>query len=217
VVTVPPLLMAVVCAAIGMMAGGGSDPLSGATGGIVSLIETLLRFFGIGVAIIIGDQAWRRPRASFEEGWAEGRRKAGDILLATLGLTFCTYLASLTGSFLGILSYALIAVVVFFLIYTIPAAAIGGVPGGAALQTSIDAVRATPLPALVLAIVSVAIFLIVEIFVIPELSLAIVPYLSGSLNPLILVVDAIVEAIFEGYLAIVVAKVYTDTAFRRRW
>ena len=65
VVILPPLLMSIVCAALGMMGGGGNDPLGSATGGILSLIETLLRFFGIGVAIIIGDQTWRRSRASF--------------------------------------------------------------------------------------------------------------------------------------------------------
>jgi len=214
---VPPLLMSVICAALGMMAGGGSDPLSSATGGILSLIESLLRFFGLGVAIIIGDQTWRRSRASFEDGWAEGRRKTGDILLATIGLTFCLFIAGLTGNFLGPVSYLVVAVVVYFLIYTIPAAAIGGVPGGAALQSSIEAVRAAPIPALVLAIVSLILFFVLEILVIPELSFAIVPYLSGSLNPLILVIDSVVEAIFEGYIAIVAAKVFADNSFARRW
>jgi hypothetical protein len=217
VVVVPPLLMSVICAALGMMAGGGSDPLSSATGGILSLIESLLRFFGLGVAIIIGDQTWRRSRASFEDGWAEGRRKTGDILLATIGLTFCLFIAGLTGNFLGPVSYLVVAVVVYFLIYTIPAAAIGGVPGGAALQSSIEAVRAAPIPALVLAIVSLILFFVLEILVIPELSFAIVPYLSGSLNPLILVIDSVVEAIFEGYIAIVAAKVFADNTFARRW
>jgi hypothetical protein len=220
VVIVPPLLMSVICAAIGMMGAGGgvgSGSLGTATGGIISLIEVLLRFFGLGVAIIIGDQTWRRSRASFEDGWAEGRRKTGDILIATLGLTFCLYIAGLVGGFLGPLVFLLVAVVLFFLIYTIPAAAIGGVPGGATLQTSIEAVRFAPLPALVLAIVSVALYFVLEIFVIPELSLAIVPYLTGSLNPLVLVFDSLVESIFEGYLAIVAAKVYADNAFARRW
>jgi hypothetical protein len=217
VVVVPPLLMSVICAALGLMAGGGSDALSSATGGILSLIESLLRFFGLGVAIIIGDQTWRRSRASFEDGWAEGRRKTGDILLATIGLTFCLFIAGLTGNFLGPVSYLVVAVVVYFLIYTIPAAAIGGVPGGAALQSSIEAVRAAPIPALVLAIVSLILFCLLEILVIPELSFAIVPYLSGSLNPLILVIDSVVEAIFEGYIAIVAAKVFADNAFARRW
>jgi len=217
VVVLPPLLMSVICAALGMMGGGGSDPLGSATGGLLSLIESLLRFFGLGVAIIIGDQTWRRSRASFEDGWSEGRRKSGDILLATIGLTFCLFIAGLTGTFLGLLSYLVVAVVVYFLIYTIPAAAIGGVPGGAALQTSIEAVRSAPIPALVLAIVSLGLFFALEIFVIPELSLAIVPYLSGSLNPLILVIDSIVEAIVEGYIAIVAAKVFADSTFARRW
>jgi hypothetical protein len=220
VVIVPPLLMSVICAAIGMMGAGGAvggGSLGNATGGIISLIETLLRFFGLGVAIIIGDQTWRRSRASFEDGWSEGRRKTGDILIATLGLTFCLFIGNLVGQFLGPLGFLLDAVIVFFLIYTIPAAAIGGIPGGATLQTSIEAVRSAPVPALVLAIVAVALFFVLEIFVLPELSLAIVPYLTGSLNPLILVFDSLVESIFEGYLAIVAAKIYADNAFARRW
>jgi hypothetical protein len=219
VVIVPPLLMSVICAALGMMGGGGGggDPLSSATGGILSLIESLLRFFGLGVAIIIGDMTWRRKRASFEEGWAEGRRKSGDILLATIGLTFCLFIAGLTGNFLGPFAYLVVAVVVYFLIYTIPAAAVGGVPGGAALQSSIEAVRAAPIPPLVLAIVSVALFFVLELVVAPELSYAIAPYLTGSLSPLILVFDSVIESIFEGYIAIVAAKVYADVAFARRW
>ncbi len=221
VVIIPPLLMAVISAALGMMAGStaASDPLGGMTGGIVSFIEALLRFFGLGVAIIIGDQAWRRKRASFEDGWAEGRRKAGDIIFATIGLTFCIYIAGLAGQLLGIgiIGLALMAVVVFFLIYTIPAAAIGGVPGGAALQASLEAVRAAPLPALVLAIVSLGVFVGIEAFVSPQLSFAIAPYVSGALNPVLLLVNALLTSIGEGYIAIVVAKVYADTSFRPRW
>jgi len=219
VVIVPPLLMGVICAAMGMMAvgGGASDPLGSATGGIISLIETLLRFYGLGVAIIIGDQTWRRTRASFEDGWSEGRRKTGDILIATIGLTFCLFIAGYTANFLGPFALLLTAVVVFFLIYAIPATAIGGVPGGAALQTSIDTVRSAPIPALVLAIVAVLVFFALELFVLPELSLAIAPFLVGSLNPLILVFDALIESIFEGYIAIVAAKVYADNTFARRW
>jgi len=217
VVILPPLLMSIICAALGMMGGGGNDPLGSATGSILSLVETLLRFFGIGVAIIIGDQTWRRSRASFEDGWSEGRRKAGDILIATLGLTFCLYIAGLVGGYLGPVGFLLVAIVAFFLIYTVPAAAIGGIPGGATLQSSIEAVRAAPVPALALALVTVAIFLLVELFVVPELSLAVVPYITGSLSPLIFVFDSVVESIFEGYIAIVAAKVYADNAFARRW
>jgi hypothetical protein len=206
VVIIPPLLMAVISAALGMMAGStaASDPLGGMTGG---------------VAIIIGDQAWRRKRASFEDGWAEGRRKAGDIIFATIGLTFCIYIAGLAGQLLGIgiIGLALMAVVVFFLIYTIPAAAIGGVPGGAALQASLEAVRAAPLPALVLAIVSLGVFVGIEAFVSPQLSFAIAPYVSGALNPVLLLVNALLTSIGEGYIALVVAKVYADTSFRPRW
>jgi len=78
-------------------------------------------------------------------------------------------------------------------------------------------VRSAPIPALVLAIVAVLVFFALELFVLPELSLAIAPFLVGSLNPLILVFDALIESIFEGYIAIVAAKVYADNTFARRW
>ncbi len=43
-----------------------------------------------------------------------------------------------------------------FLIWTIPAAAVGGIPGGAAIQVSIERVRAQPLPAILATVVALA-------------------------------------------------------------
>src|SRR5476651_461754 len=78
--------------------------------------------------------------------------------MASFGFTFVLYIARLVGAFFGPFGVLLIAAAVVFLIYTIPAAAIGGVPGGAALQVSIERARANPLPTIIVTIVSLAVY-----------------------------------------------------------
>ena len=99
-------------------------------------------------------------RATFDEAWDEGRRKAGGILIATIGFYFLFYVAGYIGGFSGspIVQIALELIVAFLLIYTIPAAAIGGMPGNFAIGASFRAVKANVPAAIVLAVVFVVLW-----------------------------------------------------------
>ena len=218
-IVVVPLLMGVVGVFVGQIggdAGGGSGVFGGLTSGIMSLLILLLKMFAFGAACILADMAWRRGRASFDEGWNEARRKGGEILTASMGFTFVLYLASFAGSIVGPLAPILIAVAIYFLIYTIPAAAIGGVPGGAALQVSIERARANPLPTIIVAVVSVAAFLYLDVLLAPLFTVLLAPLSFASLGLLAALFGAIVQAIAVGYIALIVTKTYGDISFGRR-
>jgi hypothetical protein len=211
-IIVVPLLMGVVGVFIGQIGGGSGG---GIIGGLTQLLIILLDLFAFGAACIIADAAWRRGRASFDDGWNEARRKGGEILTAAMGFTFVIYLAQFAGTLIGVLANVLLAVALYFLIYTIPAAAIGGVPGGAALQISIERARYHPLPTIVVAIVSVAVYL---------LSTLLMPYFTpllaqtsfASLNLVAALFGAVVQSIAVGYIALIVTKTYADISFGRR-
>ena len=91
--------------------------------------------FCFGVAVIAANNVWRGRRATFDEAWEEGRHKAGGILIAAIGFYFLIYVGQYAGRCLGsaVLQIVLQLVAAFFLIYTIPAAAIGGMPGNLAI------------------------------------------------------------------------------------
>ena len=216
-IVVIPLLMAVIGVLLQLTLvpyGGGA--IGGLMSQLASFITILLELFGLGAACIIADDAWRHGRASFENGWADARNRGGDILFAALGFTLLLSVAQYAGSLLGPLAIVLIVLVIVFLIWTIPAAAVGGVPGGAAIQVSIDRVRGAPLPAVIAAIVTVALLAIG------------VPILSGYLGgwiPLLResviaysLVSALLQGIAVAYVALILTKTYTDAAFgTRRW
>jgi hypothetical protein len=217
-IVVVPLLMAVigVFLQLTMITSYGGGALGSLTGQLALFIRIMLELFGMGAACIIADDAWRHGRASFEKGWAEARVRGGDILFAALGFTLLLSVAQYAGSLIGPLSLALTVLVVVFLIWTIPASAIGGVPGGAAIQASIDRVRGAPLPAVIAAIVSVALLWIG----VPLLSVYLgdaIPLLSASIIANLLI-GALLQGIAVSYVALVLTKTYTDAAFgTRRW
>jgi hypothetical protein len=217
-IVVVPLLMGVVSVFVGEIGGDpvGGGVFGGITAGIMSLLILLLKMFAFGTACIIADMAWRRGRASFDEAWNEARRKGGEILTAAMGFTFVLYLAGYAGSLIGPLAPILIAVAIYFLIYTIPAAAIGGVPGGAALQISIERARQYPVPTIIVAVVSVAAFLYLNVLFTPLLELLVTPLSFASVNLIVGLFGAIVQAIAVGYIALVVTKTYADISFGRR-
>lgn len=205
---VAPLLMAVVGIAVGMLLPSSGGALGGITGGLTQFFLFLLDAFGLAVSVILADGAWRRGRGSFEDAWSDARRKAGDILLAAIGLNFVLFVAIYAGSLLGgSLQLILAAIAFFFLIYTIPAAAIGGIPGAAALQVSIDRVRRDPLRAAILTVVFVAVYWYVGVAAAPLLYSA-----DGLIASLI---GALLKALALAYLSLVLAKNYADGAFGR--
>ncbi|MDQ6942858.1 MAG: hypothetical protein M3169_10155, partial [Candidatus Eremiobacteraeota bacterium] len=104
-IVVVPLLMAVigVFLQLMMMTSRGGGVLGPLTGQLASFIAIILELFGLGAACIIADDAWRRGRASFENGWAEARNRGGDILFAALGFTLLLTVAQYVGALLGVL------------------------------------------------------------------------------------------------------------------
>jgi len=187
-----------------------TNAIGGVGAGLFNIIVQLIYLWAFGIAIIQASHIWRGRRGSFDEAWEEGRSKFGGILLAAVGFQFVIWAASYIGSFFGgILGIVLGVVAAFFLIYTIPAAAIGGMPGSLAISASIRAVRANVVGSIVLAIVFVGLWLIGPIYL---------PYAIGGLSQVLYsLVMAAYEAIVLAYLAFPFAKQYDDVAFRGLW
>ncbi len=190
--------------------------LSSANSGLAGLIAQLVGSFGLAVALIVASKAWRSARAPFDDAWDEARRKAGDILFAALGFGFVIYIASLVGSFLGEFgTIALTLVAYYFFIYTMPAAAIGGVPGSASLNVSVERARRAPLPTLVVTAVYMLAFTFVPTLAVQALGPVLLGnslFASGIASSLIV---AVIKAIVSGYVALVLAKTYEDVSYGR--
>ncbi len=209
---VMPLLAAVVDLLIQQISPFFTNAVGGAGSFLFGIIVNLVYGFCFGVAVIAANNVWRGRRAGFDEAWEEGRLKAGGILIATIGFYFLIYVAQYAGQLIGstILQLVLEVVVAFFLIYTIPAAAIGGMPGNLAIGASFRAVRENLLGAGILAIVFVVLWIWLPYFVVAQVgaNLGVVGY------ELVL---AAIKAIVLAYLAFPFAKQYDDVAFRGYW
>jgi hypothetical protein len=215
-IVVVPLLMAVASILVTMvLAPAGGGLVGYATGGITGLILILLELFGLGVACIIADDAWRHGRASFDKGWTQASARAGQILYTALGITMIFAILQYAMTLLPFVALALMAVAVFFLIWAIPGSAVGGLGGADAIQVSIDRVRANlPLAAVTAVVVALASFAAGAATVWMWAALA--PYAGGSgiVDGLI---GALVQAIANSYIALIITKTYTDASFTRRW
>ena len=186
-----------------------NDVLSSLSGSIMQLLVFLFDCFGLAISVIIADRVWRSGKGSFEEGWEEGRRKAGDIFVAALGLNFLIYIALQLGSFISAcVGEALFLIAFFFLIYTIPAAAIGGVPGMMALNTSIERVRANYPVAIALAVCFILLYWAAGI---------VVRFFTVDFGVTSLLLTALVHAIALGYFSLVLARAYDSVSFVRRF
>ncbi|MBD5656837.1 MAG: hypothetical protein IAI50_16900 [Candidatus Eremiobacteraeota bacterium] len=217
-IALAPLLAAVAQILLFMLlpADAGSGFLGAANSSISGLVAQLITGFGFGVALIVAEAAWRRGRAPFDTAWEEAQRKAGGILLATIGLGFIVYVAGLVGSILpGFGSIFLVLIAYFFFIYTIPAAAIGGFPGSAALQASLETARRAPLATLIVMVVYVFTFAYLPTLVVDLLQpllLGTSIFASGVVSSLLV---AAVKAVVTGYVALVLAKTYDDASYGR--
>jgi hypothetical protein len=209
---VMPLLAAVVNLLIAQISPLFTDPLGGGGGFLFAIIVQLVYGFCFGVAVIGANNVWRNRRSTFDEAWEEGRRKAGGILIATIGFYFLVYIAQYAGSLFGsvALQIALQLVAAFFLIYTIPAAAIGGMPGNLAIGASFRAVRENLPAAAILAIAFVCLWVLLPDFIVNRfaLGLGVIGYE---------LVHAAIKAVVLAYLAFPFAKQYDDVAFRGYW
>jgi hypothetical protein len=209
-VFVMPLLAAMVDVTIRQLLPFFTDAVGGLGAGLFALLVQLIYLWAFGVTIIQANNIWRKRRGTFDEAWGEGRVKFGGIALAAVGFQFVVWAAGLVGGYFGQLGVLLEAAAAFFLIYAIPAAAIGGLPGQLALSGSIRAVRANPAASAVLAVV----FIVLWGVLIP---LAL-PYVLVNLPPIgWQLVVAAVKALALGYLAFPFAKQYDDIAFRGLW
>jgi hypothetical protein len=208
---VMPLLAAVVDLLIGQITPFFTNAVGGAGNWLFQIVVQLVYGFCFGVAVIGANNVWRTRRATFDEAWEEGRHKAGGILIAAIGFYFLVYVAQYAGSLLGVIAQIVLQLVVaFFLIYTIPAAAIGGMPGNLAIGASFRAVRENLLGAAILAIAFVLLWVLLPEFVVNRfaLGLGVIGYQLTF---------AAIRAIVLAYLAFPFAKQYDDVAFRGFW
>lgn len=210
-VFVIPLLAAVLELLLTQLSYLFTDPTGGAGAGLFGMLIQLVYLWAFGVAIVQANNIWRNGRGSFDEAWEEGRAKFGAIALAAVGFQFVVWAAGYLGMLLvavsGAIPLALQAVAAFFLIYTIPSAAIGGIPGAMAISASIRAVRAAPLGSVILAVVFFAIWFIAVPLALPY---ALV-HVSATIGSFVI---AAVRAVALAYLAFPFAKQYDDVAFR---
>ncbi|HEX3468883.1 MAG TPA: hypothetical protein VHT05_12470 [Candidatus Elarobacter sp.] len=215
-IIVVPLLMAIIGVLLTVtMASFSAGGVGSLTLGLAQLIELLLGLFGLGTACVIADDAWRHGRASFERGWTETQRRSGEIMMAAIGFGLLTSVALYLTQIVGLVGYLLTAVVIVFLIWTIPAAAVGGIPGGAAIQVSIERVRARPIPAIVATVVALVLLGYVVPLVGSWIASLLLVWTVGSLLPELLIV-ALFQSIAVSYIALVITKIYTDDAFSTR-
>jgi hypothetical protein len=188
-------------------------------GGFIASLTTflllLIQLFALGVSIIIADAGWRKGSASFDDAWQDARHKGRDILFAAFGFTFVLNIAQYAGTILGgTIGIILLAIAMYGLIYTIAAAAIGGIPGGAAISVSIERVRSAPMAAALLAVVSLVLLFYVGNLLDQWLFVA----LGITSEILASVLGAVIQAILTAYIAVVMAKVYSDVSFTTpRW
>ena len=207
-----PLLMGFAAVLIGLVVPGG--PLGALTAGLGQFIAQLLAEFGLSVALIQADAAWRRGRAPFDEAWEESRRKVPEILMAAIGLNFVLFLALYVGGLAGLPGTIVVGLAaLFFFIYALPAAAIGGIPGGAALQVALERARAGPLPTGVVVVVSVLAYVIVPTFVTSAL-LPLVFSLGIYSTALAQMIGALAQSLVAAYVALVLSKAYNDISYR---
>jgi hypothetical protein len=216
-IIVVPLLMAVIGVLLTVvMTPFSSGGIGSATLGLAQLIVFMLTLFGLGAACVIADDAWRHGRASFDRGWVETRRRGSDILMAAVGFGLLVTVGLYVTQLLGLIGYLLTAAIIVFLIWTIPAAAVGGIPGGASIQVSIDRVRSSPLPAVLATIVALVLLGLAVPIAANWLATLLLTWTYGSILVERLIA-AVLQSIAIGYIALVITKTYTDAAFSRRW
>ena len=208
-ILVLPLLAAVVDMLLSYWSTLFTDPLGGIGAGLFQFVIQIVYLFAFGVAVIQANNLERGYRAGFDDAWEDGRRKAMGIILAAIGFQFITWMAGYIGGFLGIplLQIALQAIAYFFLILTIPAAAIGGLPGSLAVSGSIRAVRTNWPACILLAVAFVALWVFVPNGIINAAGMNL-----GVLGTMLVL--AAIHAIVLAYLAFPFAKTYDETAFR---
>lgn len=216
-VLVMPLLAAIVALVLSQIAPYLTDQLGGLVSGVLDFIKNVVYGFAFGAAIIQADDIIRAKSGAFDAAWEEARRKAGGIILAVVGFWFLLYVAQFAGALVGLIGQVvLMLVAAFFLIYTIPASAIGGLPGSLAIGGSFRAVRADIAGAAVLAVAFFVLFIYVPPAIVATFAATLMTPVSlgafwGSI--VVMLVLALLQAIALAYLAFPFASQYEDVAF----
>jgi hypothetical protein len=206
----PPLVAALIAIGLSYFSGWFFAAMSGAGGGLINLLINVMYGFAFGVSVIFADDAWRHGRGNLTSAWNDSRRKAGNILLAVIGFFFLVWIAHMIGGVSGsaYIALALGALAIWAFIYSIPAAAIGGTPGSAGLSASLQAARRHPLATTILVLVSLAVWIGLSFYAVEHL-----PFNDIGNE----IAAALLRAIALGYIALVVARQYSDLAFRPYW
>jgi hypothetical protein len=211
-VLLPPLIAAAIGLGLEYLEGPLFSPIGGAGDPLIGFIIQIIIGFAFAVSVIFADDAWRQGRGSLGNAWYKARRRVGEIIISVIGFFFLIYVAQLIGGIIGsilhlpFIGLALGALAVWAFIYAIPAAAIGGVPSGAAFSASLQAAKRHPLPTAILTIVSLLIYYYVGLVLPTEIG----PYLGAGY----VVGRVLLQAIALGYIALVVTRQYSDFAFR---
>jgi hypothetical protein len=187
-----------------------------AQGWVSSLLLQVLRALGLGLSIAIADSAWSSPRDPFSYGLDRWNKRIGDIAIAGLGFGFIIWAAGQVGSvFGGYVSLALEAVAIFFFIFTIPAATIGGVPGGAALQIAFERSRSNRWNAALAGIIYVVVYLLAQTIAVLVLAPIFVAVPLPRPDLIFAVAQLLAQTLAGAYLAAVLAKSYNDASYGR--
>ena len=195
---------------------GGTGFLSAANSGLASLFSTLISSFGLAIAIIVADSAWRYRRVPFGDAWEQARHKGGDIIMAAFGVSFVIFMAGLVGSILPFVgTIGLILVATYFMIYALPAAAIGGIPGFGSLQASIDRARVAVLPSILVTLAYILVYYLGRSAFEETIGLALAGKGPFTSELAFSVLNAFVQAPFAAYVALVLAKTYDDVSYGR--
>ena len=215
---VVPLLMLIVGVLIRhLLVPFGGGMAGSLTVGLAGFIMMILALFGFGSACILADDVWRRGRGSFDQAWTQTQHRAGDLLTSAVGvtmiLTLALYVSQLLSATIGLV---LAALATYFMIFALPAAAVGGAPGGLSVQLSIDRVRSAPLAAAIATVVT----LVLVFYAAPTLAVlaggAAAAWVYGGTLALDLLL-ALFQSIAAAYAALVLTKVFTDLSFTRRY
>lgn len=206
-IALPPLIAAILGVGLYYLSGPLFAPVAGAGGSLISYLVSVLYGFAFGVSVLIADDAWRHGHPSLASAWRDAQQKGVNILLAVVGFLFLVYVAQLIGGIIApIAGDALAAVAIWAFIYAIPAAAMGGVPGGATFSASLQAARRHPIATALLTIVSLIVWIGLNGYA--------VAYLGQYSVAAFITASIVMPAAALGYIAIVAAKLYTNLAFR---
>jgi hypothetical protein len=211
-----PLIAAGIGLGITYLGNWFSAPTGFALMSLFGFIIELIEFFACAVAIIFADDAWRHGRGNLRNAWEQARRRAGDIVIVSIGLIFIINIAGLIGSIGGFyVAMALRALAVWAFVYALPAVSIGGIPAGGAFNSSVQAARRHPLATAILAAIVIILIPIPPLaplwYGLPEYLLGLIGgYLSAGYD----VAQVLLSALALGYIALVTARQYADLAFR---